>query len=114
MFTCEVTSVPDQPSTRWLQWRIQFEESLSVAGVTRSYVESDAQGHLQTDERNGLDFVFNLTLNGPLMLVSTLTVTVGSDTTSAINNATVHCGQRPYPKAELLVHSGKIIVMCLA
>ena len=96
VFTCRVARVSDQPSTESLRWRIHFRESLSIPDVTWSYLATDAEGRTHMSSSDEHNFLFNLTVNNQLELVSTLTVTVGYDGASTIDNATVLCGEDPH------------------
>ena len=95
------------PSDR-LEWRIDFEDSRSVASVTQQYTTADQEGLILREERSGLCFVFNLTSNSSPHLISVMTVTAGSISgATLINNVTVNCGQESHPKAIVRVHKGK-------
>ena len=93
-FSCEI---PKQGSLTRLVWRIDFEHSSrpSEASVIRLFTSTDPEGHILSESRPGVRFVFNLTSNGAssLSLVSVLSVTVDDiNATALINNATVNCG----------------------
>jgi hypothetical protein len=100
--TCESTGL-------LIDWRIVFS-SLSHSDTTQTYLAADTEGLIHTAASNGLDMVFNLTVNRPSQLVSTLTVTWRGDT--AVANTTVHCGQESNPKAVIVVQ-GKLDLLLL-
>ena len=95
--TCESTGL-------LIDWRIVFS-SLSHSDTIQTYVAADPEGLIHTVASNGLDMVFNLTVNRPSQLVSMLTVIWRGDT--AVTNTTVQCGQEPNPKAVMVVQ-GKL------
>ena len=91
-----ICSVPKLVPLAHLEWRVNFEDSLSVASVTRQYRGTDHEGYILRDERKGLRFLFNLTSNKPSdsSLVSVMIVTAyDTNGTAVINNAFVHCGE---------------------
>jgi hypothetical protein len=105
---------PEEPieitceSTGWLMdWRIMFS-SLSHPNEVQIYVATDPEGLVHQVASNGLNMVFNLTVNRPSQLVSTLTVTWTGDT--AVTNTTVQCGQEFSPKAVIVVQGKPLLV----
>ena len=102
-FTCWV---PHQPSLPRIEWRVHFEESLSLSNVLQSYISSDPVGQIQRDHRSGYSFVFNLTSSSTSFLVSTMMVTVDANSSMMISSASVNCGQQPSEWAVLHVFHG--------
>ena len=100
--TCESTGL-------LIDWRIVFS-SLSHSDTTQTYVAADPEGLIHTVASNGLDMVFNLTVNRPSQLVSMLTVTWRGDT--AVTNTTVQCGHESNPKAVMVVQGKLDLVSC--
>ena len=97
VFTCSITHVSNPPSVESIQWRVRFENSLSMSDITPSYLTNDVVGYTHSMvSSDGNKFEFNLTENSAAQLVSTLTVTVTNDTASTINNATVNCGPEDF------------------
>ena len=98
-FTCE----SDSAAQLGIQWRIVFEGSRSLSAVTHSYIPSDQEGLTNMVTRNGLNFVFNLTVNSPSQLASTLKVTMTNTTGTrngiANTTITVYCPQESHIKA---------------
>ena len=100
MFVCHV---PKLASLAYLEWRIEFEDSLSVPVLIRQYTTLDKKGRLLRDERTGLNFEFNLTANTYSYLESVMTVIVlNTNGTSVINNAVLHCGEVAYPNTTVI------------
>ena len=95
--TCESTGL-------LLDWRIVFN-SLSLSDETHTYVQADQVGRYHTVTNNGLNMVFNLTVNSPSQLASTLTVTLTGDTVAT--NTTVYCGHDSHIKTVIIVQ-GKL------
>ena len=95
-FLCEV---PKQGSLTRLEWTIEFEDSQSVPSVIHHYTSVDTEGDIFGGDRRGIRFEFNLTSNSLTSLVSVMTVTVDNvSATAVIDNATVNCGDKAYPK----------------
>ena len=106
---------PEEPieitceSTGWLiDWRIVFS-SLSRSDQAKTYVAADPEGLMHTVADNGLNMVFNLTVNRPSQLASTLTVTLTGD--SVATNTTVQCGQEYNPKAVIVVQGNSTSIV---
>ena len=98
MITCECSG--------WLlDWRIVFS-SLSLSDQAQTYVQADPEGLIHTVANNGLNMVFNLTMNSPSQLVSTLSVTWTGATVAT--NTTVQCGQESNHKAVIVIQ-GKFL-----
>ena len=91
----------------YLEWRINFEDSQSVSKVSQQFTSSDVVGETLQDERNGVNFTFNLTSISLTSLVSVMTVTTNISAATVINNATVHCGDESTPHAVLHVQRGR-------
>ena len=87
MFTCGVTQ-----SQMRLLWRITFED-VSVSSVEKIYLSSDSVGKIETDERDGIQIIFNLTISNvnSLLLESTMTVNASQ---SLMNGTEIHCTSR--------------------
>lgn len=100
VLTCEVSA--QSPSPR-IEWIISFGGELSESLVMQSYIPSDPVGEVQTDRRNGLTFTFNFTSYGTSALVSTLSVMVEANPSSALGPVPVivNCGQGPSDRAVL-------------
>ena len=98
VLTCEVSA--QSPSPR-IEWIISFEAELSESVVMLSYIPSDPVGEVQTDHRNGLTFTSNFTSYNTSVLVSTLSVMVEANPSSAFGPVIVNCGQRSSDRAVL-------------
>ena len=69
---------------------IHFQDLLNRSNITAAFVPSDPVGHIV---RNHHIFVFNLTSNKMYSLESTMTLTIGRNSTF-ISNAVVTCQDR--------------------
>ena len=67
----------------------------------QSYISSDPVGQIQRGHRSGYGSVFNLTRSSISYLVSTMMVTVNTNSSMMISTATVTCGQQPSEQAVL-------------
>ena len=111
VFTCQVSmDMASNPVlTQIIDWRIHFAAP-GLADVQQNYIPSDPQGDVRADYRSEYMFVFNLTSNSALSLVSTLTVTLDSNLnqTSSISTATVtvNCIQQSKSTAVLQIITG--------
>ena len=95
-----VCRVPKLASLTRLEWRMEFEDSLSVPVLIRQYTTLDETGRFLRDERAGLNFEFNLTSNTYLYLESVMTVIAQNvNENSVIDNAVLHCGEVGHPNA---------------
>ena len=92
-----------------MDWMIVFS-SLSHSDIIQTYIAADPEGLIHTVASNGLDMVFNLTVNRPSQFESMLTVTWRGDT--AVTNSTVQCGQESNSKAVIVVQ-GKSPIYCI-
>ena len=80
-FTCQTQS--------WLMWTIKFED-VAVSYVEHTYLPSDPQGRTTTQDRNGIQFTFNLTTSNmtSTLLESTMNVVANH---TLLNGTIVEC-----------------------
>ena len=86
-FTCRVAQ-----SQMRLLWRITFED-VSVSSIEKIYLSSDSVGKTETDERDGIQIIFNLTISNVNSLLLESTVTVNASQ-SLMNGTKIHCSSR--------------------
>ena len=104
-FVCSVHRQASD-SFLYLEWRIGFEDSQSVSMVSQQFTTSDMLGETLQDERNGVNFTFNLTSNNSTSLVSVMTIATNITAATVINNATVHCDDESSPHAVFRLQRG--------
>ena len=106
IFTCNISQ---HSSFSRLEWRINFQDEISVPSITEQFTSVDREGQVFEEDRNEINFQFNLTSNDGQILLSVLKITLpddnGTAVNSVINNATVSCGSGEEPDQQALLHA---------
>ena len=112
-FICNVSKHSSNSLPR-LEWRIDFQDVVSVPSITEQFTAVDREGQISEEDKTGINFQFNLTSNNEQSLVSSMTITVHNvNGTGVINNATVSCGSRGEHNPQATIHIGGKVVIVL-
>ena len=111
-FICNVSKHSSLPR---LEWRIDFQDVVSVPSITEQFTAVDREGQISEEDKTGINFQFNLTSNNEQSLVSSMTITVHNVSgTDVINNAMVSCGSGGEHNPQATIHiGGKIVIVLL-